>query len=232
MQSPGPPEWRPRASVTFSIGPVPSLALGHTRGICPQAPERGFRVCPPVLPSLVRSSLMRTGSLPWPCPFSAVILYRFLHHLVAALSSDPPVHLPLGPSTPVPRGARAVHPLCSPGWSCSTTISRQDARSRCSSFPSPLHGAHRRGCGPPVTPASRTSPSSPPSGLPRWRRRKESASAGDGGDTGSIPGLGRSPGGANDNPLQSSCLENSMDRGAWRAIIIHGAKKSPTHLND
>ena len=35
------------------------------------------------------------------------------------------------------------------------------------------------------------------------------------GDLGSIPGLGRSPGEGNDNPLQYSCLENSMDGGAW-----------------
>ena len=35
------------------------------------------------------------------------------------------------------------------------------------------------------------------------------------GDTGSIPGSGRSPGGGNGNPLQYSCLKNSMDRGAW-----------------
>ena len=35
------------------------------------------------------------------------------------------------------------------------------------------------------------------------------------GDTVSIPGSGRSPGGGNGNPLQYSCLENSMDRGAW-----------------
>ena len=39
------------------------------------------------------------------------------------------------------------------------------------------------------------------------------------GDMGSIPGWGRSPGEGNDNPLQSSCLEYSMDREAWRAII-------------
>ena len=43
------------------------------------------------------------------------------------------------------------------------------------------------------------------------------ASAGDAGDMGSIPGLGRSPGGVNVKPLQSSCLENPMDRGAWWA---------------
>jgi len=36
------------------------------------------------------------------------------------------------------------------------------------------------------------------------------------GDTGSIPGLGRSPGEENGNPLQYSCLENPMDRGAWQ----------------
>ena len=41
------------------------------------------------------------------------------------------------------------------------------------------------------------------------------ASAYNAGDLGSIPGLGRSPGEGNGNPLQYSCLENSMDRGAW-----------------
>ena len=43
------------------------------------------------------------------------------------------------------------------------------------------------------------------------------ANAGDTRDTGSIPGLGRSPGGGNGNPLQHSCLGNPMDRGAWLA---------------
>ena len=47
------------------------------------------------------------------------------------------------------------------------------------------------------------------------------ASVGDARDAGSIPGTGRSPGGGNGNLLQHSCLENSMDRGAWRAVI-HG----------
>ena len=47
------------------------------------------------------------------------------------------------------------------------------------------------------------------------------------GDPGSIPGLARSPGGGNGNPLQYSCLENSMDRGAWQAIV-HGVAKSWT----
>ena len=41
------------------------------------------------------------------------------------------------------------------------------------------------------------------------------------GDPDSIPGSGRFPGERNDNPLQYSCLENSMDRGAWQAIV-HG----------
>ena len=39
------------------------------------------------------------------------------------------------------------------------------------------------------------------------------------GDAGSVLVSGRSPGGGNDNPLQYSCLENSMDRGAWRATV-------------
>ena len=42
------------------------------------------------------------------------------------------------------------------------------------------------------------------------------ANAGDARDMGSIPESGRSPGVGNDNPLQYSCLENSMDRGAWQ----------------
>ena len=45
------------------------------------------------------------------------------------------------------------------------------------------------------------------------------ANAGDVRDTGSIPGLGRSLGGGHSNPLQYSCLENPMDRGAWQATV-------------
>ena len=45
------------------------------------------------------------------------------------------------------------------------------------------------------------------------------------GDTGSIPGLGRTPGEGNGNTLQYSCLENSMDRGAWKATV-HGVTKN------
>ena len=51
------------------------------------------------------------------------------------------------------------------------------------------------------------------------------ANVGDTGDTGSIPGSGRLPGEGNGNLLQCSCLENSMDRGAWRAAV-HGVTKS------
>ena len=51
------------------------------------------------------------------------------------------------------------------------------------------------------------------------------------GDTGLIPGLGRSPGEGNGNPLQYSCLENPMGRGAWRATV-HRVAKSRTWLSD
>ena len=46
------------------------------------------------------------------------------------------------------------------------------------------------------------------------------------GDPGSVPGLGRSLGEGNGNPLQNSCLENSMDREAWQATIHGGHKES------
>ena len=55
------------------------------------------------------------------------------------------------------------------------------------------------------------------------------ANAGDVRDTRSIPGLGRSHGGGHGNPLQYSCLENPMDRGAWRATV-HRVTKSQTRL--
>ena len=51
------------------------------------------------------------------------------------------------------------------------------------------------------------------------------------GDSGLIPGWGRSPGGGNGNPLQYSCLENFMDRGAQRCTV-HRVAKSRTRLND
>ena len=51
------------------------------------------------------------------------------------------------------------------------------------------------------------------------------------GDMSLIPGLGRSPGEGNRNPLQYSCLKNSMDRGAWQATVL-GITKSQTRLSD
>ena len=49
------------------------------------------------------------------------------------------------------------------------------------------------------------------------------------GDTGSIPGSERSPGEGNGNPLQYSCLENTMDRGAWQATVP-GVAELDTHM--
>ena len=60
--------------------------------------------------------------------------------------------------------------------------------------------------------------------------RNPSANVGDAGDTGSIPGSGRTPGGGNGNPLQYSCLKNPMSRGAWWATV-HGVTKIQTQLN-
>ena len=62
-------------------------------------------------------------------------------------------------------------------------------------------------------------------GFPCGSDSKESAC--NMGDPGLIPGLGRSPGEGNGNPLQYSCLENPMDRGVWWAT-----QKSQTQLND
>ena len=54
--------------------------------------------------------------------------------------------------------------------------------------------------------------------------KNPAAKARDARDAGSIPGLGRSPEGGHGNPLQCSCLENPMDRGAWRATVCRVAK--------
>ena len=56
------------------------------------------------------------------------------------------------------------------------------------------------------------------------------ANAGDAGDVGSIPGLGRSPGGGSGNPLQYPCMKKPMDRGAWQATV-HRVAKSWTQLS-
>ena len=67
-------------------------------------------------------------------------------------------------------------------------------------------------------------------GLPRWLHGKDSTCQyRDVGDVGLIPRLRRYPGVGNGNPFQYSCLENSMDRGAWRATV-HNVIKSQTQL--
>ena len=69
-------------------------------------------------------------------------------------------------------------------------------------------------------------------GLPQWLNSKESAcNAGDSGDKGLSPGLGRSPGKGSGSPLQYSFLENSMDKRAWWATV-HGVAKSQTELGE
>ena len=65
-------------------------------------------------------------------------------------------------------------------------------------------------------------------GFPGGLSSKESAY--NVGDSGLIPGQGKSPGGGNSNPLQYSCLGNSLDRGAWRATV-RGVTKSRTWLS-
>ena len=66
-------------------------------------------------------------------------------------------------------------------------------------------------------------------GFPGGSDGKESACKA--GDSGLIPGLGRSPGEGSGNPLQYSCLQDSMDRGAWQATV-HVVAKSRTWLSD
>ena len=63
-----------------------------------------------------------------------------------------------------------------------------------------------------------------------WVVKNPPVHVGDTRDGGSIPGLGRSPEVGNGNPLHYSCLENSMDRGAWQSSV-HGAAKSQIWLN-
>ena len=68
-------------------------------------------------------------------------------------------------------------------------------------------------------------------GLSRWLSGKESTCECRRCHADLIPGLERSPGGENGNPLQYSCLENPRDRGAWRAAV-HGITESQTRLSD
>ena len=65
-------------------------------------------------------------------------------------------------------------------------------------------------------------------GFPSWLSGKESVNAE---DSGLVLGLGRSPGEGNGNLLQWSCVENAMDRGAWRATV-HGVTKSQTRMSN
>ena len=68
------------------------------------------------------------------------------------------------------------------------------------------------------------------SGFPGSDVKEFACNEGATGDPGSIPGSGRALGEGTGNPLQYSCLENSMDRGAWRATV-HGVAKSQTRLS-
>ena len=92
---------------------------------------------------------------------------------------------------------------------------------------------------PAIEPASSASPAlasgfftTEPPGLPWWLSSKEFAcNAGDTEDLGSILEAGRSPGERNGYPLQNSCLENSVDRGTWRATV-HEVANSRTQLSN
>ena len=65
-------------------------------------------------------------------------------------------------------------------------------------------------------------------GFPHSSVGKESACSA--GDLGLVPGLGRSSGEENGNPLQYSCLENPMDRGTWQATVHGVSQESDSHL--
>ena len=65
----------------------------------------------------------------------------------------------------------------------------------------------------------------------QFSTKDSTCNAGATGDMGSIPGLGRPPGGENGNPLQYFHLENPMARGAWQATV-HGVTRSQTQLGD
>ena len=71
-----------------------------------------------------------------------------------------------------------------------------------------------------MTEATQHTAHTPLNGLPQWLSTKESTcNAAATGDTGSIPGLGRSPGRGHDNPLPYTSLENVMERGAWQTAV-------------
>ena len=68
--------------------------------------------------------------------------------------------------------------------------------------------------------------------LPRWLSKEFACNAGDTGDTSSIPGSERSPGGEYGNPLQHSFLENPMDKGAWQATVHRIAELDMTEVTE
>ena len=67
-------------------------------------------------------------------------------------------------------------------------------------------------------------------GFPGGSEEETTCNAGNAGDMGLIPGLGRSPGEGHGNTLQISCMKNPVDRGAWQATV-HGLAKSQTWLS-
>ena len=71
-----------------------------------------------------------------------------------------------------------------------------------------------------------------PAGASGKKKKKKHlpASAGDIRNTGFIPGSGRFPGGGHRNPLQYSCLENSIDRGSWRGTVCRVAESDMTEV--
>ena len=95
--------------------------------------------------------------------------------------------------------------------------------------PSLLGDAHFRGGVPHTVLPKCLLLESPYSGFPAGSVVKNRpAKAGDRGDTSLIPGSGRSPEGGQDNPLQSSCLKNPVDKGVWRATVHGVTKESDT----
>ena len=66
--------------------------------------------------------------------------------------------------------------------------------------------------------------------MAQWLKKKKKGPPANAGNLGMIPGSGRSPGGRNGNPLQNSCLENSMERGTWWAAA-HRVAKSRTQTS-
>ena len=110
--------------------------------------------------------------------------------------------------------------------SCPTLRDPIDGSTSGSAIPGILQGCHfLLQCNklPVIKPEKKIKDSKGPLGLP-WVSQMIKNPPANAGDPGLIPGWGRSPGEGNDNPLQYSCLENSMYRGAWRARV-HGSHR-------